>query len=167
MWELSHPAVFVWTLFECAFAVTSAVGIITSHQNRGVWGRSLSVSLVQVTDLKVPVLAVTHVHITDTYCFQYKLLKKCQETSCLCTLLQRRSMSVLQSQAQKESDSVSAASPFMLLFMYHKWLFFLQCSTWSTLKVEHTWGRNGLCSTSGTMSTAWSVPGVRKCAGIW
>lgn len=77
-------------------------------------------SLVQVTDvcaldLKVPVLAVTHVHITGIYCFQYKLFQKYQETSCLCTLLQRRSLSVLQSQALKESDSVSAASPFMLL----------------------------------------------------
>lgn len=99
------------------------MGITTSHQNRGVWGRSLSVSLVQVTDvctlhLKVPVLAVTHVHITDIYCFQCKLLKKCQETSCLCTLLQRRSMSALHSQALRESDSVSAASPFMLLLRH-------------------------------------------------
>ncbi|XP_051662969.1 uncharacterized protein LOC127479714 [Manacus candei] len=88
------------------------------HQNRGVWRRSLSMSLVQVTgvctqDLKVPVLAVTHVHITDTYCFQYELFKKCQETSCICTLLQRQSMPVLQSQALKEL--VPAASLFILL----------------------------------------------------
>lgn len=67
------------------------MGITTSHQNRRVWGRSLCICMVQVTDvcaldLKVPVLVVTHIHITDIYCFQYKLFKKCQETSCLCTL---------------------------------------------------------------------------------
>lgn len=44
--------------------------------------------------------------------------------------------------------------------------FFLLYSSWSTHKIRPIWGRNGSCNVAGTVSIAWSVAEVRKCAGI-
>lgn len=131
-------------------------GCPTSHQSRGLWRRSLSVSLVQVTgvctlDLKVPLGAVTHMCITGIYCFQYELFKKCQETSCVCTLTETPSVC-----AAKSSTEGKLLPPLLcfLTVIYHRWLVFPPHSTWSTHKVRPIWGRNGLCNASGTVRVA-------------
>lgn len=68
-------------------------------------------------DLKVPFPAVIHVCITDIYCFQYELFKKCQETSRTRTLFQTHSMSAAKSSAERNLLPPLSCS---LTVIYHK-----------------------------------------------
>lgn len=77
------------------------------------------------TGFRSPILAVTHVYITDIYCFQYELFKKCQETSCVCTLLTGTS-TVCAAKSSTEGNLLPPLSCFLTVIC-HRWLgsFFL------------------------------------------